>query len=161
MEQLYKIDNKLLALVSTSDPLTGEIDGVELERLEMERDLKQQHVALYIKSSEMGLEAIDNEIVRLKAIKQSAERRVDWLKMYLQQSMETNEISEINFGVHTIKIKKNPPSVQVFNEDVLGSEFKTQIITTKVDKTAIKKAIQSGRIVHGAELVQSKRLEIK
>lgn len=161
MEPLYKIDNRILSLVNSPDPVTGEIDMEALTQLELDQELKQQNVALYIKTTELQADVIDHEIKRLKAMKEAAERRVDWLKQYLQRSMELADVTELSFGVHTLKIKNNPPSVVVYNEELLEPEFKTQVITTKVDKLAIKKAIQAGKEVSGAELVQSKRLDIK
>ena len=43
----------------------------------------------------------------------------------------------------------------------LPPDFVTTTVTTKPDKTAIKKAIQAGQAVAGAVLVENQNLQIK
>ena len=49
----------------------------------------------------------------------------------------------------------------VFLEKALPADFVVETVTTKPDKTAIKKAIQSGQEVSGASLVENRNLQIK
>ena len=46
-------------------------------------------------------------------------------------------------------------------EAALPPDFVTTTVTTKPDKTAIKKAIQAGQTVSGAALVENQNLQIK
>ena len=47
------------------------------------------------------------------------------------------------------------------DEKALPADFVVETVTTKPDKTAIKKAIQSGQEVSGASLVENRNLQIK
>ena len=48
-------------------------------------------------------------------------------------------------------------SVEIENEDEIPSEFKQEIVTTKIDKTAIKNHFkETGEIVAGTRIVNDK-----
>lgn len=159
--QLYKIDSGLLQVLEAADPETGELSVEVLDALTIARAEKQKNVVLFAKSLDQGLNAISAEIKRLQDMKASVAKRSEWLKNYLKTSMEAMGETELSFGVHTAKIANNPPSVQVVDEPLLPSEFKKEIIETKIDKVAIKQAIKGGVVVPGATLAYSTRLDIK
>lgn len=161
MEPLYKLDQEIRSLISSADPLTGEIDLQALSDLQMSREEKQNNIVLFVKGAEMQEEMIDAEIVRLKQMKEGMGRKVEWLKNYLMGSMLENEETELTFGVHSVKLRSNPPSVVIYNEDTIPNDFKHAVISTKIDKIGIKKAIQEGKEVEGAELVHTRRIDIK
>ena len=52
-------------------------------------------------------------------------------------------------------------AVSIDDEKALPADFVVETVTTKPDKTAIKKAIQSGQEVSGASLVENRNLQIK
>ena len=47
------------------------------------------------------------------------------------------------------------------DEKALPADFVVETVTTKPDKTAIKKAIQAGEDVTGASLVENRNIQIK
>ena len=51
--------------------------------------------------------------------------------------------------------------VQIDDEAALPADYVTTTVTTKPDKTAIKKAIQAGEDVTGASLVENRNIQIK
>lgn len=159
--QLYKIDNQILQAISAANPETGEVDFSLLDQLEMTRVEKQHNVILYVKDVEMGLASIEDEIKRLRDMAAVADKKVEWLKQYLKSSMELMGEKEIKFGPHYAKIRNNPVSVNIIDESAIPKEFTQQVISTKIDKTSIKEAIQAGVEVTGAELIQKTRLDIK
>jgi hypothetical protein len=60
------------------------------------------------------------------------------------------------YGV--MKICKNPPSVVIDDLSKVPTKFQHPKIEVTVDKTAIKKAIQSGEKVDGAHIEQGEKL---
>ena len=71
--------------------------------------------------------------------------------------MESNGFQKIDTGLGSLTIAKNPMSVEIENEDEIPSEFKQEIITTKIDKNAIKKHIkETGEIIPGVIIVDDK-----
>ena len=56
-------------------------------------------------------------------------------------------------------MKKNPPRVEVTDESLIPAEFISY--RPVIDKAAIKYAIEEGKEIPGAELVQSTRLDVR
>ena len=71
--------------------------------------------------------------------------------------MERNGFSKIDTGLGSLAIAKNPMSLEIENEDEIPIEFKQEIVTTKIDKTAIKKHFkETGEIIPGTIIVDDK-----
>ena len=66
----------------------------------------------------------------------------------------------VKFSVTKIGFRKST-QVQIDDEGALPPDFVTTTVTTKPDKTAIKKAIQAGQAIAGAVLVENQNLQIK
>lgn len=160
MTSLYKIDNEILQVLESCNPTTGEIDAEAFDTLALDRTNKQQNVIYFVKDLEVSVDAIDTEIKRLKAMKDTITSRSEWLKTYLKESMEKFNETELTFGVHKLKIKNNPPALVITDDSLIPGEFKTQITETKIDKNMIKAQIKLGIDVAGASLQNSTRLEI-
>ena len=80
---LYEIDAAITALV---DPETGEIsDFTKLEELSMARDQKLENVACWYKNLMAEAKAIRDEEKVLAERRQSAERKAESLKRYLDE----------------------------------------------------------------------------
>lgn len=75
--------------------------------------------------------------------------------------MDACGISKIESPWFALTIQKNPESVDIFDEQAIPEQFKEQVISWKIDKTAIKNALKSGEIVKGAILTQGSRLVIR
>jgi hypothetical protein len=52
-------------------------------------------------------------------------------------------------------------SVEIIDADAIPQQFKTVKTTETINKTEIKKAIESGEIVSGATIKENKNLQIK
>ena len=79
--------------------------------------------------------------------------------------MTKQGIKEIKCPFFTIKIKKNPYSTDIIDDELIPTQFmKTKEIIkveTKADKTAIKdEVLRTGEQVPGAYVYQKERLEI-
>jgi Siphovirus Gp157 len=60
-----------------------------------------------------------------------------------------------------LRLKANPPSVVVEDEELVPECYKQQVITTKVLKSEIARELKAGVEVQGAHLVQTTRLVIQ
>jgi len=83
------------------------------------------------------------------------------MKDYLKGSMEHTGITKIECPYFKLSIQKNPVSVIITNEKLIPEQFKEQVISWKIDKTAIKNAIKLGDSISGAELMNGTRLAIR
>jgi len=162
---LYDLStNYLQALDFLTDPemdLPIEAVNDTLEALGGELEDKAINVAKFLRNMEAMAEAIKNAETDMAKRRKALENRVQWLKEYLKGSMEHTGIIKIECPYFKLSIQNNPPAVNIFDEDAIPLEFKVQVVSWKTDKTAIKKAIQSGQSVVGANLTNGTRLVIK
>ena len=130
-----------------------EVIAIELEK-------KSNNIIYAIKNIESNNVAIDAEIERLKAIKERNVKNVDSIKNHILNFMKTNNIDKIQTGLATFSTRKSK-STQIDNIELIPSEFVTVKQTFQPDKTAIKKAIEAGKEVAGASVVENVSLQIK
>lgn len=156
---LYDIDEKIEKLAEKAvDYETGEIiEGValELELLEMARDKKIENTACYIKNLSAEVAAFDAEIKTLKERKERTERRREWLERYLKGYLSGEKFNSARVSISY----RTSKSVNVFGD--IPDEYKRVKTIEEPDKTKIKKAIESGAEVPGAELRKNVSMLIK
>ena len=109
----------------------------------------------------MSVEAIETEIERLQLLKQERKSRCHRLQESVQRYMEMAGNTEIVTDLYTVKLRKNPPKVDITDELVIHKEYKREVIEYKLDKKAIAEALKAGVVVDGARLIQTNRLEVK
>ena len=128
---------------------------------ELTKDLKEKssNVIAVVRNQELTIEAIDNEIKRLKAMKDGIENRLDKFKTYIKNAMLTNGIEKIDTNLGSIKFTKST-STEIYDESLIDKKFIETVITEKISKEKIKKALKSGEEVQGARLVENKNLKI-
>lgn len=160
---LYEITDKYLKVLDNLeiDEETGEIlNAEELDELSGAFDEKAEATALYIKNLTAFVGDVKAEEAALAERRKSAEKRVERLKDLLASSM----LSVGRDKVETTKVRvsfRKSVAVSIDDEKALPADFVVETVTTKPDKTAIKKAIQSGQEVSGASLVENRNLQIK
>lgn len=162
---LYQLSgNYLEALDFLTDPeadLPAEVINDTLEALGGELEDKAINVAKFLRNMETAAEAIKAAEADMARRRKTLESRVKWLKDYLKGNMEDCGISKIECPYFKIAIQKNPAAVNIMDESAIPGQFKEQVITWKIDKTAIKDAIKAGGTVPGAELSSGTRLAIR
>jgi hypothetical protein len=162
---LYQLSNNYLeALDFLTDPeadLPAEAINDTLEALGGELEDKAINVAKFLRNMEAAAEAIKAAEADMARRRKILENRAKWLKDYLKGNMEACGISKIECPYFKVAIQKNPPAVAILDESAIPDQFKEQVITWKIDKTAIKDAIKTGETVPGAELVNGTRLAIR
>lgn len=130
---------------------------------ELEKELtallheKSQNIIGYMRNIELTIDAMKTEEKRISEQRKALENRIENFKSYVKECMESNGFQKIDTGLGSLTIAKNPMSVEIENEDEIPSEFKQEIITTKIDKNAIKKHIkETGEIIPGVIIVDDK-----
>lgn len=130
---------------------------------ELERELtvllqeKSQNIIGYVRNIELTVDAMKTEEKRISEQRKGLENKIEKFKSYVKECMEKNGFSKIDTGLGSLAIAKNPMSVKIENEKEVPDKFKEEIITTKIDKTAIKKHFkETGEIIPGAIIVDDK-----
>lgn len=111
-------------------------------------------------------EILRDEEKRLAERRRRLERDIERLESYAMLAMDRMNTSKITGTLHTLAVRKNPPSVKVDESILLNDQraaltFTTEVTVTKIDKALIRESLRLGDTVPGCELVQSQRLEVK
>ncbi len=158
---LYEITREAMELASLleTEELTPELE----QALVINQDqlqAKANNYAKVIVNIQSDADAIDGEIKRLKAMKESKERAITRLKEAVKNAMMVSSIEKIESPLFKLSIRKSE-SVEVDILEGLPSEFVNIKNVVTPDKIAIKEAIKRGEFVLGARLVDNFNLQIK
>ena len=181
---LYQISADYLeALDGLTDPeadipmeaVTDTLEGLQLELTE-----KATNVAAFARNLESAAEAIKKAEQAMARRRKALESRAEWIRGYLKSSMERTGITKIESPWFVLAIRKNPPTVEVTDEDALPdasvkvlvemdrASYKAvkgklnghRVTETKVSKAELKAKLKAGESVEGARLAQGTRLQI-
>ncbi len=162
---LYELSSTYLkALDDLTDPeLDLPIEAVNdtLEALGDEMETKAINVTKFMRNMEATAKAIKEAEAEMTKRRKLLENRIKWMKDYLKGSMEHTGITKIECPYFKLSIQKNPASVIITNEKLIPEQFKEQVISLKIDKTAIKNCLKAGKAITGAKLINGTRLAIK
>jgi len=161
MANLYEITREALELASLleNEELTPELEAA-LVINQQELQIKAGNYAKVIANIQSDADAIDNEIKRLKAMKESKERAIDRLKSAVKNAMLVSNIEKIESPLFKLSIRKSE-AVEVDIVEALPRFYKNVKEVITADKVAIKEAIKNGESVFGARLIENFNLQIK
>lgn len=146
---LYEITNAFPALMENEEISEENKKQIE-EELTLLLQQKSQNIIGYIRNMELTAEAMKNEEKRISERRKQIENHVVRFKEYVKDCMENNGILKIETGLGTLSTAKSPISVEVVNESIIPDEYKTEIITTKVDKKKIADNFKAtGELIEG------------
>ena len=110
-------------------------DGIRLQELSLE--LAKAKVELQESDIYKKTLALEEEIKK-------TEERVNAFKESVKDSMEVNGIEKLELKTHKFTLKKNPWSLVVEDEKVVGSDYFE--VKTTLNKTKLKKDIKDGTV---------------
>ena len=131
-----------------------------MENLKAARAEKLDGIGAYIKNLTAEVDAIDAEIKALNARKESKKAHLERLKEYTAQALQNAGETKFESARVVFSFRKST-TVNIINADCIPEEFIKTKVETAPDKTAIKKALQNGAVIFGAELVEKQNLQIK
>ena len=150
---LYEINNAMQECINLE---TGEIDLELFEKLQLEKDEKIENVALWIKNLSSDVEGMENEKKAFEERIKACKNKVSSLKTYLEMALNGEKFQTAKCSITFRKSK----SIEVTDISKLEKNYLKYADPT-ADKTAIKKAIESGVTVAGASLVENFNVQIK
>jgi Siphovirus Gp157 len=163
--KLYEISNQFQALeqLGDSDDLPAEVIADTLEALEGDFEMKAVQVAKFILSLEANALAVENAARAMGARSTRIYARAQSIKAYLQFHMQALEKKRIEVPDLVITRRANPPAVLITNEHAIPAQFWVDPPPPpkRLDKKAIKAALDAGERVEGAYVEAGERLEIK
>jgi hypothetical protein len=158
---LYEItqEAQYLAALLETEELTPELEA-ELLINQEQLQIKGINYAKVISNYQSESDAIDAEIKRLKTMKESRDKKVNWLTESLKKAMLVSGIEKIESPLFKISLRRSE-AVEVEIPEALPVDWQVKKITITADKVAIKKAIKEGYSITGARLVENFNLSIK
>ncbi len=156
---LYNITNKFVELMDKAQEgqLTEDEYNELGNELALELQNKSSNIIGYIKNSESLLEAMKAEEKRLADMRKQGEKKLEKFYQYVKENMQRLGLEEIPTELGKLKITKNPMSIEIENEDEIPAEFKKEVVTTQIDKTAIKNHFKdTGEIIPGIRIIDNK-----
>jgi len=164
MSSLYEINSEIVIALANAELEAMENDGElaeatceELDRLEMDRELKIENTALYIKNLKAESAMIKAEEKKLKERRQIVDNKLanisEWLKFNLHGEKRAAGNYKISY--------RNSKATSIENIELIPAEYIITKTTEMPDKTAIKKAILAGEEVSGAVVVEKSNMEVK
>lgn len=168
MTALFNLANQYLALaeqLADGDFDAATIaDTIEASGITDELATKAQGIEYVARGAEAHNMAIDAEIARLQALKAQRMKVAAGLRGYLLDNMQRMQIERIDCPMFSISIRKNPPSVDIYDPLSLPAQYmvlpEPKPPIAAPDKKAIAAAIKAGAEIPGAKLVQGLRLSI-
>lgn len=165
---LFELDRAIadaleIALSTGIDEETGEIlDGSfdAFEALNAERDTKLENCGMYIKNLNVEIEGIKTEIAAMKDRIDAKKRKIDRMTEYVTASLLNNDQTAFETARVAFSFRKSV-AVNITDAAVIPAEYMKTKTETSPDKNAIKKAINAGVTITGAELVENMNLQIK
>ena len=166
--QMFGIANEFTALeeavMAGTDAETGEVSGelIEfLDGLQMSAEAAVLGAAGVYREALAEAELYRQEEKRLADERARLESRIETFKAAIEKFCERAGIEKIESAHAKVGFKKNPPSVKFDDATKVPEEFFRTKLVTEIDKTLVKKAIQSGKEVPGAYLEQERKFYIK
>ena len=140
---LFNIQEDYSEMMRVIEEAEGEITEEMAAALEInEKDLKSKGVGYLeiIKQKEAFNLIVSEEIKRLQNLKRLNDSSVESLKSSLLNAVKT--FGEFTIGTVTFKTRKSS-SLIIENEELVPKKYKTQVVTTKIDKAQIKKDLKT------------------
>lgn len=148
-----------MAVLLETEELTPELE----EALIINQDQLQAKAVNYAKviaNYQAESDAIDQEIKRLKAMKDSREKKIEWLKESVKKAMLVSGIEKVESPLFKLSVRRSE-AVEVDMVEALPNAFQNVKNVVTADKVAIKEAIKRGENITGARLVENFNLQIK
>lgn len=155
------MNNLSLYQITSAFPMLMEQDEMsEEEKSKLQEELtillqeKSQNIIGYTRNMELTISAMKEEEKRLADNRKGLESRLAKFKEYVKECMDKNGITKIDTELGSLTIAKNPMSVEITNEELIPSEYKTEVVTVKIDKTKIKNNFkETGEIPNGVNIL--------
>jgi len=158
---LYEITREAQELASLleTEELTPELEAALIINQDQLQN-KAGNYAKVITNIQSDSDAIDAEIKRLKAMKETKDRALNRLKEALREAMLVSGIDKIESSLFKLSLRRSE-AVEVDVVDALPSEFINIKNVITPDKVAIKEAIKRGENVIGARIIENFNIQIK
>ena len=167
--KLYKLTNEyqqLLNMLDEDSEFSAEAITDTLEAITAEIEDKADNIACLLKSIDADVAAIKTEEARLAERRKAKQSAYDRIKSYLSEELQRANINKIETARNKITFRKSA-SVKIDDESAFvewAAKYRDDLLTyaqPKANLTAIKKAINDGENITGAQIEEKQNIQIK
>jgi hypothetical protein len=160
MPTLYQLTDDYINFVNyannilENDDLTEEDFQMLIDTLDAIKDsveYKVENIIKFMKNIEGDIEAYKKEEDRLKKRRKVQENTYNRLKDYVKNMLETANIKSVEAGVFKVRIQKNNPSVEIYDENKVPDKYKIPQDPV-IDKKTLLADLKNGLVVEGAKI---------
>ena len=169
MKSLFEINTDIIALFEQIDAHCQENDTDEIpehlsDQLQINKSEMSEKIEKYwfvLKELKGQVDTIKEHVKQMNAKRKAIENKIESLKSYVGHSVQMfgteNKTGNKFFNGDLFKVTASKSTaVQIVDASLIPDEYKREVVTVSVDKTAIKKSIQNGQTVDGAIIDDSK-----
>ena len=158
INQQYDTLKKYITDTDTSEDMFKEA----FDQIEAAFEDKAENIVKLIKNIEGDVEAHKVEEKRISEKRKFMENHIGRLKKMLEESMVQMDKDDVKAGTFTLKIQKNPYSVEIEDESLIPEEYKTIEQVVKIDKKHIVDDYKADQMmIPGVNVKQTESLRIK
>jgi len=160
-QSLYHVNEDYISIITEIENAEGEITPEQDKALSINKAELEEKTESYIEAinrKEAYIDRISKELERLGKVKKRQQSSIDRMKGKLIDAVTI--FGEYDAGLYSVKTQDSK-SVSILDESKIPKQFIVTEEKSKIDKTAIKKAINDGELVNGAVITVNKNLKIK
>lgn len=154
---LFEINEAIANFEFEIDEESGEILNINvLDDLELDRNVKIENIACYVKNLRADSAAIIEEARKMKDRADVLDRKADRLEDYLAHNLNGEKFETPKCQITWRKSSR----VDVANDALVPDRFCAIRTVRTPNKTIIKKAIKNGETVNGCSLIETNNIHI-
>jgi hypothetical protein len=163
LTQLWEMENReYRKILMDGTDYTGEIVNIDIvDNIDDSIENKIINLSKVYKSIDYDLEVLNNEIKRLKGIKELAQRNKDQLKDYIQFAFLTLDKKVIEDPTIKITLRNNPSKLVIEDENSVPQKYRNVKTTFTIDKKQLKEDIENGTEIDGCYLMKDQTIMVK
>jgi hypothetical protein len=151
-EDLKRIEDQI---IDAGGEVTEELEQA-LESSSLAVKDKTTGIMSWVRNLDADVSVVDMEIKRLSAIKKARQNLQKRLKDYIKMCMEGAKLLKVDTPLGTLAIQKNPPSVEVVDEDKVPAPYVIIKQTSSIDKVTALADLKAGKEIEGLRLITDK-----
>ncbi|SDI40422.1 siphovirus Gp157 family protein [Dolosicoccus paucivorans] len=159
---LYDMSHDYQELLSMMEEggVSPEVIADTLDSIREPMAIKAENIVKIIQHLNNNNEIIKKEIDRLRSKQQANAKRADDLKQYLRDSLDLLEDPRVKTPLFSVWVQNNPPRLVVNKEDNIPDDF-YEPQAPKLNRQALKEAIEEGNEIEGVEIQQSRGVRFR
>jgi hypothetical protein len=116
----------------------------------------------HLDEEEALLARLDERAKRIKAMQEERKLRIQKIRRSIANEMDAERVKTLRLGEATITMAEEPPKLIVTDEAALPDWYFQEEVVRKLDKAALREALEEGMQIDGATLSNGGvRLQIK